>query len=712
MRIERIELYNFGSYEGLNTFELMSGDETKRIVIIGGKNGAGKTTLFTAIQVCLYGHASFGFKTSGKRYLKEVYDLINNQARLDESKYAYVKICFSESRINTDRYEITRTWSWTGRAIREDLAVTQNNVPLGEEEALDFQNYLLHLIPPELQRLYFFDGERIAAYFLDEQHNNIKDALLILSGNDTYEILYHNVRRLLRGVESDGESAAQTYADQKDVLEKYARQEAELFAEQNKILSDLERLESALQEENDKYALSGGVSPEEWKDLQNRLKDEEARREKLNGSLKDAAAEVLPFLMVKDLLAEVREQISTEKELHTYQTLQASLGAPRFQKYLSRAVKKTSSQDPAADAAVLIHAIQSFFENRELETKEAIFKLSEDESASILNRISSIEAFDAAEIRRGRLEVDASSRHSAALRERVQKSSIEHYEAHFKKISEITSQLERLDRRLEENKSRLSALQDETAALNKALSISRKALEEELKKKSVSALSDRVLLLVEELQRQQYKKLIADVERDLNSKFKELIRKDNFVDHIYLGQDFSLHLVRNQAVESSALKLLAQKHGAAALNGSLAPVAYHALIEQLHTTEEDLGSALKAYAEEAIVLPIELDHTRFSNGEKQILVMALYWAIMNQSHNELPFIIDTPFARIDTEHRANITEKLFKTFPGQLLVLSTNEELRHEHIAALDRQIANVYTLEYGEDKRTHISQGTYFGVE
>jgi hypothetical protein len=48
---------------------------------------------------------------------------------------------------------------------------------------------------------------------------------------------------------------------------------------------------------------------------------------------------------------------------------------------------------------------------------------------------------------------------------------------------------------------------------------------------------------------------------------------------------------------------------------------------------------------------------------------------------------------------------------GQLFVLSTNEELRHEHLAALDQQIARVFLLEYGSDKRTHITQGNYFEV-
>lgn len=92
-------------------------------------------------------------------------------------------------------------------------------------------------------------------------------------------------------------------------------------------------------------------------------------------------------------------------------------------------------------------------------------------------------------------------------------------------------------------------------------------------------------------------------------------------------------------------------------------------------------------------------------------IMSLYWAIMNQSKNELPFIIDTPFARIDTEHRANITEYFFKKLTGQLLILSTDEELSNNHLEAMRDQISHVYMLEYGQDKRTHIRENQYFEV-
>ena len=99
------------------------------------------------------------------------------------------------------------------------------------------------------------------------------------------------------------------------------------------------------------------------------------------------------------------------------------------------------------------------------------------------------------------------------------------------------------------------------------------------------------------------------------------------------------------------------------------------------------------------------------SGEKQIFVMSLYWAMMQQSKNSLPYVIDTPFARIDTEHRANITDYFFKQLNGQLIVLSTDEEISGYHMTSLKEQIARVYMLEYGEDKSTHIHQNVYFEV-
>lgn len=63
----------------------------------------------------------------------------------------------------------------------------------------------------------------------------------------------------------------------------------------------------------------------------------------------------------------------------------------------------------------------------------------------------------------------------------------------------------------------------------------------------------------------------------------------------------------------------------------------------------------------------EIDKSRLSKGEKQVFIMALYWALISLSNTSIPFIIDTPIARIDSEHREKITEYFFKELPVLLL---------------------------------------------
>ena len=61
MKINKVKLHNFSSYEGNNEFDFEITDAGKNIVLIGGKNGAGKTSLFTAIKVALYGPLAYGY---------------------------------------------------------------------------------------------------------------------------------------------------------------------------------------------------------------------------------------------------------------------------------------------------------------------------------------------------------------------------------------------------------------------------------------------------------------------------------------------------------------------------------------------------------------------------------------------------------------------------------------------------------------------------
>ena len=114
---------------------------------------------------------------------------------------------------------------------------------------------------------------------------------------------------------------------------------------------------------------------------------------------------------------------------------------------------------------------------------------------------------------------------------------------------------------------------------------------------------------------------------------------------------------------------------------------------------------------DGIELPIRIDQTSLSNGEKQIFIMALYHSLVQLGRHEIPFIIDTPFARIDTEHRHNISQYFFSKLKGQVFILSTNEEINSDHVQILKEHIAATYLLENTDNKRTVIVQDSYFEV-
>lgn len=336
MRIKNIELHNFGSYAGHNSFNFESSATEARVVVIGGKNGAGKTTLFTAVQVCLYGNYAFGFKTAGRKYLNEIYNLINSQVRIDETESAYLEIGFQHVD-NTDLFDYTirRSWSWQQNEIREVLSVWQNGKQLHEDDLLNFQNYLIHLIPPDMLKLYFFDGEKIADYFFGSKEVNIRDALMVLSGNDTFDILHEQVKRVLKSSEKSEGSVAQEYLTAQGELETSRQSVAELQQEIESIQENIDELESEIERHKKEYSKHGGITLEEWTALHGQLKGEEEKRERLNWQRKTFATDSLPFIMIPDLVKKVVPQMQAESEHQTYKALKVSLEGEAFSRVLA-----------------------------------------------------------------------------------------------------------------------------------------------------------------------------------------------------------------------------------------------------------------------------------------------------------------------------------------------------------------------------------------
>lgn len=105
----------------------------------------------------------------------------------------------------------------------------------------------------------------------------------------------------------------------------------------------------------------------------------------------------------------------------------------------------------------------------------------------------------------------------------------------------------------------------------------------------------------------------------------------------------------------------------------------------------------------------EVMKSSLSAGEKQLMVIAMLWALAECSDKMLPVIIDTPLARLDSQHRKALIERYFPNASSQTIILSTDSEIDANYYQIIKPFVSNEFTLVYDEaEKRTHIEQG-YF---
>jgi DNA sulfur modification protein DndD len=105
----------------------------------------------------------------------------------------------------------------------------------------------------------------------------------------------------------------------------------------------------------------------------------------------------------------------------------------------------------------------------------------------------------------------------------------------------------------------------------------------------------------------------------------------------------------------------------------------------------------------------EFPRSALSAGEKQIYATAMLWALARTSGRQLPMIIDTPLARLDTEHRARLVDRYFPAASHQVILLSTDTEIDGPLLEQLEPMISHSYRLDFDQSTgRTEVSPG-YF---
>lgn len=699
MKINSIILENFGSYEGRTEF-ITSEQEGKNIVLIGGKNGAGKTTLFTAMRLCLYGFMSMGYKSHNAYYSRAIAKLINNTAKLSKPATASVIMNVGISNGHEmDQYILDRTWT-LNETVTEEFHVQKNGIPLDNYEIADFEKFLLSIIPPELFNLYFFDGEKIADFFLEEGGNaRIKGAFLTLCGYDTFDIMSRNFHRISNSNSGTSTTALNDYTNAKMHFEEAAKSYSEVSQQLDDCLTAVTNCEAELKVLEQNYVNGGGITKERWDEYIAELKAEEKKRETHNAWLKRTANDYLPFLIIKDQIVKVEEQLLRENNNQKYTNFCEVLETPL--------IKQTISElDGNRVIKEITDLAYSVFGN----DSKNILDLSFESGAAVLASIKDILEFDSGKIIKSKKGIKASISKTAKIRKLLEECTIDSVQVYMqRKNALLQTKNELLSKQIELSK---LAQEKEFIKLEAEATLEKThlLLVEELKKKSISDISSRAILMLDKLQNILYHKQIKKIEDEFRKEINLLMRKTKFIDDIRIDDSFNIHIYRYENFTSEQLiKIILTNH-----EGNIENFVSSEIYKKLQEIsgrcdKNEIIEYLKCGSETDIQLPVEIEKTSLSNGEKQIFIMALYHSLVQLCNREVPFVIDTPFARIDTEHRQNISKHFFSKLNGQVFILSTNEEINTKHVGIMKDKIAVTYMLENTDNTKTSVLRNSYF---
>ena len=174
MKINKLVLKNFRSYEEKTTFDFATTNE-KNIILVGGKNGAGKSTIFEAIKLCIYGPMAYKYQGFNSSYISRIKSNINNNSLKNDTVDAFVSIDIeiSES-TEKNTYTLFRQWTFKDKKLDENFLVYKNfsPIPLAEEELNYFENYITSIISPKIFEFFFFDGEHLSEFFIGKNSDN------------------------------------------------------------------------------------------------------------------------------------------------------------------------------------------------------------------------------------------------------------------------------------------------------------------------------------------------------------------------------------------------------------------------------------------------------------------------------------------------------------------------------------------------------------
>lgn len=645
MIINRLTMHNFGVYAGTNIFEF---SHKKPIVLIGGMNGRGKTTFLEAILLSLYGDNSIAYKESKYHSYKQYLRSYVNKSHWSQSSFIELEFVMNES--SNDTYVVRREWNALSKITKETITVQQNG-EYSEFLTKNWAMFIENILPSALSSFYFFDGEKIAELAVDNTNDQMKESIRSMLGITVLDVLKNDLGRSIRRLSRKNKGD-----ENGDQLEK-------LRQERDDAIADLEKMDLMIEETNSKvseiqesiemlhkqYELQGGAVIEQQQELMKKRAKLQTDIAQNGEMLNDMAASELPLLLVRDLISQIKLQAEDE---HNDFIMQQAL--EQMNLFLSAYAEiKQEAFEASRDFIEFVR------EQTQARSADQVYKMS-DHALFQVNEL---------------LEKTLQSSADRTRELLVQKGLLK------KRLDELDSYLT-----LDINKEELSLTYDR------------------IKKKEADLIQAQVELSKLQQDRSAINAAVISKTAEFNRDVEEYLRKVELRDDADRMLKYSNMAI--QIVDAYTVELQKKKTG---MLGRTITECYKKLANKKNLIQEiamDPETLDMRYLDEN---GDELLKDSLSAGEKQLMVIAILWALALCSKKKLPVIIDTPLSRLDSQHRSSVITTYFPNASDQTIILSTDTEIDRNYYDMMKDAVGDEFTLVYSEETRSTSIRKGYF---
>jgi DNA sulfur modification protein DndD len=667
MIFNKLAVTNLGNFSGTHVLPLRSNDSKgiKPIILFGGLNGAGKTTLFDAIKLCLYGPEMFGAIGVAKyqEYLRR--KIHSSKITVVQPNNASIAVEFDYAHLGTvSTYQIERMWEISGPKVLETLTIEKNGLPLNDIEKDGWQDFIKEIIPLGLSQLFFFDGEKIQRMMSDDSNEELKRSILSLLGLDLVERLQADLKiyrsKFLKGLSTE------SYAKEISVMD---GQKEEVEAKIRKVQDDKAGLENSIQQLGGRLAdYRNKIAAQGEGYYRNRVNLEEKKGslaydiDSIKDKLRELAAGLLPLAIASSFAMKLKKQIEDEGKYKANTLLSENLkkkhremlsiidssGFLKMNGLDSGTLKKIKSQ--------LKTEIEMLFS---VETKQErqpeIYGYSQKQAMEILGLIDKAINVIPAEMS---VLTDMYESKYRELQNVVAQLSKVPDEEFIKPMYETLDGLNIEFGGLTEKRGSLDAQVAELSSARSELGRKIEQINDKIKKSHELDEKLQSVLKVERVLSKYHlhlaKQKIHSLQEEFTHIFNVVHRKDDMIARIYIDPEtfnVTLYDRKDKVINKSSL----------------------------------------------------------SSGELEIYAMSMLWALAKTSGQKLPFIVDTPLARLDSKHRDNLVELFFPHASHQMMIFSTNTEVDQQYFNRLRPHVAHAYNLEYCEESKSTVVKEGYF---